>query len=389
MVTEFKITGVPCIYFGPGKIKLLPEILKQYNGRILIVVSKFLATASAQIDQFESELNRLSLYYEFVYVHGEPTAVSVDQIVNSFRSNNIGVVCAIGGGSTIDTGKAISAMLKESGSIENYLEGIGSKLVSGAKVAFIAVPSTAGTGSEATKNAVISRIGPSGYKRSLRHDKYLPDIALIDPELCLNCPPEVTAASGMDAFTQLLEAFLSTNSNPFTDALALKGLCAVNDSLLPAFYDGNNLKARSDMSFAALVSGITLANAGLGVVHGFASSIGGYYDIPHGVICGTMLAEVNKANIIALMEQESKEQLEKIHQIALLFIPGSNLSITELLMKFSDLILEWTDLLKIPRLGTYGVNKSNIEQIVRITDLKYNPVKFSNSALTKILLNRI
>ena len=295
MVSEFKIARIPNIYFGVGKIKLLPGLLKQYKGKVLFVISESMAAYSSQVRQVESITSLSGIDIELVYSHGEPSANSIDEIVNSYRNKNIGVVCGIGGGSTIDTAKAISAMLKEKDSIEHYLEGIGSKTVSGSRVNLIAVPTTAGTGSEATKNAVISKIGIAGYKRSLRHDNYIPDIAIIDPELSLSCPAKITASSGMDAFTQLLESFISSNSNPFTDALAMKGLTAIKDSLLTSYFEETNISAHSDMAFAAMVSGITLANAGLGLVHGFAASIAGYFEIPHGIICGTLLAEVYKA----------------------------------------------------------------------------------------------
>jgi len=390
MVREFSIARIPVIHFGCGKIDLLPDILKQYEGLALIVISKSLASTSPLINQIISDISKSSLKFELVYSQGEPTAVLVDEIVKSFRNLDIAVVCAIGGGSIIDTGKAISAMLKELNSVETYLESVGTNAVSGNKIPFIAIPTTAGTGSEATKNAVISKIGQSGYKRSLRNENYVPDIAIIDPVLSISCPPATTAASGMDAFTQLMESILSTHSNPFTDALAMKGLEAIKNSLIPAFKDGSDIKARSDMSFAALVSGITLTNAGLGVVHGFASSIGGYFDIPHGVICGTLLAKVNEANINAMLYQNVFDnELDKLFRIASLFFPDAKPDKPELIMKFSNLLFEWTSILQIPSLGKYGVSNSDVAQIVKITDLKYNPVKLSNSILKEILLSRI
>ena len=180
----------------------------------------------------------------------------------------------------MDAGKAISAMLTQEGSVKDYLEGVGHKHPSGNKVPFFAVPTTSGTGSEATKNAVLSEIGPNGYKKSLRHDHFVPDLAIVDPDLTLSCPPGLTAYSGMDAFTQLLEAYVSTKAHPFTDALCEKALELLSGSLLQAYQDGENIEAREAMSYAAWTSGIVLAQVGLGVVHGFASAVGGMFDNP-------------------------------------------------------------------------------------------------------------
>ena len=180
-------------------------------------------------------------------------------------------------------------MLPLSDGIINYLEGVELN-PPGSTVSFIAVPTTAGTGSEATKNAVISSIGESGFKKSLRHDNFIPDIAVIDPQLMLSCPETLTAACGLDAIAQLLESYVSSKSNPITDALAFDALTKAIPAFEVAVKDGHkNLEARASMAYGALISGITLANAGLGIVHGFASPIGGFFDIPHGVVCGTLL----------------------------------------------------------------------------------------------------
>lgn len=390
MVNDFQIARIPNIHFGIGKLMMLPSLLFRYDGEALIVISESLAVHSSQIVHIKSAISNSGLNVSYIYIKGEPSAILVDELVNSYRNRNIGVVCAIGGGSVIDTSKAISAMLYEEDSVELYLEGIGSKTVSGKRVPLIAIPSTAGTGSEATKNAVIGKIGMQGYKHSLRHDNYVPDIAIIDPTLSLSCSSSVTAASGMDAFTQLLESFLSTKSNSFTDALAFTGLKAIKDSLLAVYSDGTNLKARTDLALAAMVSGITLANAGLGLVHGFASSLGGFFEIPHGVICGTLLAEVFKAHICVLIEQEHNEALiEKFVLLAKLFLPESDLTKIELLMNFSDLLYKWTNILQIPRLGDYGVKASDAQNIINITEFKNNPLILPESVLMKILLNRI
>ncbi len=389
MVTDFKIARIPVIQFGCGKFSMLPEIIKQYEGKVLMVLSKSLAAGSMQIKKMESDLKKAKISFEIAYVHGEPTVSTIDEISGLYRHSKIKAICGIGGGSVIDTAKAVSAMLTEQGTVEHYLEGVGTKSVTGERIPLIAIPSTAGTGAEATKNAVISKTGPAGFKRSLRHDNYIPEIALIDPELCFSCPPEITASSGMDAFTQLMESYLSTNANPFTDALALKGLAAIREALLPAFIDGLNLNARSAMSFAALLSGITLANAGLGVVHGFASSIGGYFNIPHGAICGTLLAAVNKANIAEISLLDKSVQQEKMLVLASLFIPEPGLSEIDRLKKFADFIFDLTEKLKLPRLGEYGVTEADVESIVKITDQKFNPIRLSDQVLREILSARI
>jgi alcohol dehydrogenase class IV len=390
MVNDFKIARIPIIHFGSGKIKVLPELLRKYDGRILFILSKSFTSNFTHLKLIKSKLDVSNTQYDIIYSNGEPTVSSIDEIVSSFRHRNITIVCSIGGGSTIDTGKAVSAMLIETDSVENYLEGVGSKEVTGLSLPFIAIPTTAGTGSEATKNAVISRIGISGYKRSLRHENFVPSIALIDPELSLGCPSDITAASGMDAFTQLLESFLSSNSNPFTDAVSFKGLEAISRSLLKVYNDGHDLNARSDISLAALLSGISLANAGLGAVHGFASSIGGYFNIPHGIICGSLLAEVFKYNVKLIMEQNlQNEQFNKLVLLAHLFLPDLKVSGNELIMNFSDLLAEWVKILNIPKLGTFGITLTDVDRIVSVTDIKNNPVKLSQSNLREILINRI
>ena len=184
----------------------------------------------------------------------------------------------------MDAGKSISAMLTKTESIKEYLEGIGTKKHDGKKMPFVAVPTTSGTGSEATKNAVISEIGGRGFKKSLRHDNFVPDSVVIDPRLMISCPQNVTAASGMDVFSQLIEGYLSTNSSPMTDALALSGLRYIKEGLLKSYETGDDIDARGKVAYASYLSGVVLANAGLGTVHGFASPIGGYFDIPHGVV---------------------------------------------------------------------------------------------------------
>jgi alcohol dehydrogenase class IV len=298
-------------------------------------------------------------------------------------------VIAIGGGSVIDAGKAISAMLPINEPVEWYLEVVGHKSHPGTKIPFIAVPTTSGTGSEATKNAVISKPGAAGYKRSLRHDNFVPDIAVVDPTLTLSCPPSVTAACGMDAFTQLLESYVSSKSTAMSDALALDGMKAILRSLDDAYHK-NTIEARSDMSYAAMLSGITLANAGLGLVHGYASSVGGFFDIPHGVVCGTMLAVTTAKTIQHLRNTQSNaEGLKRYSNVGRLITNNAETKENEALDELVKQLNDWTVSLRMPRLSSYGVQASDLEKIAKITDNKNNPVKLSQNEILEILHERL
>ncbi len=237
------------------------------------------------------------------------------------------MVIAIGGGSVMDAGKAISAMVLQNDSVMAYLEGVGEgKQHNGLKVPMIAVATTSGTGSEATKNAVLSQVGENGFKKSLRHDNFVPNVAILDPELMVTCPQSVTVASGLDALTQLLGAYVSTKATPLTDALALSGIEHFKEGFMGVCSGlSKDTQMRGHMAYASLMSGIVLANAGLGIVHGFASSVGGYFDIPHGVVCGTLLGEAVKLNI-QLMNQDKDRYNEALKKYAKVgsILTGSN-----------------------------------------------------------------
>ena len=248
-----------------------------------------------------------------------------------------------------------------------FLEGIGNRTHNGEKLPFVAVPTTSGTGSEATRNAVLSKVGPDGFKKSIRHDRFVPDVAVIDPELMLSCPPEVSAACGMDAFTQLLESYVSTRASPFTDALAYSGISFLTDSLIPVCTtEGKSIEKRAAMAYAALVSGMTLANAGLGVVHGLASPIGGLFSIPHGVVCGTLVGAETRANIEKLRNRAggSPRPATKYAEIGALlcgkaFREEEGNPCCDLLIEKID---EWIETLAIPRLSEYGILASDLGQ---------------------------
>ncbi|MDZ7635359.1 MAG: iron-containing alcohol dehydrogenase [Bacteroidales bacterium] len=314
----------------------------------------------------------------------------MDETVQKFRGREVNAVVSIGGGSVIDAGKAISAMLTAPGSTQGYLEAIGTREHPGTKVPFIAVPTTSGTGSEATKNAVISKVGKEGFKRSLRHDNFVPDAAVVDPELTLDCPPEITAAAGMDCFTQLTEAYLSTKANEYTNALALEGIRAINRSLLRSYTHGDDINARSDMSFAALTSGICLANAGLGAVHGLAGTIGALFEVPHGVVCGTLMSGANEMNVRELRKRGGDETaLGKYAVMGRIFADANGKSDSYYVDFFLDYLSAVTCRLDLPKLSRYGLGADNLPAIAGQADLKNNPVRLSGEHLTEILVNRL
>lgn len=384
---NFKLSATPTIYFGANKIKMLPELIAEFGNNALIVTGKSSFVKRYNAMELFSDLEAASIENKIIHIDGEPSPEQIDQAIKTSRNRKPDVVVAIGGGSVMDAGKAISAMLSETGSIIDFLEGIGTRLPSGKKIPFIAVPTTAGTGSEATKNAVITRVGKDGFKKSLRHDNYIPNIALVDPMLTLGCPSAITAASGMDAFTQLLESFLSVNSNPLTDVLALEGIRLVFKSLETAVDKSNDLDARTGMSYASLLSGITLANAGLGVVHGFAQPLGSLYTIPHGAACGTLIGAANRITVQRLSERNDVHTLNKYFQVA------SFLSTERDQIKAIDQLLDELDRLtqkfKLPRLGSYGITEHDFPDIIKNTGLKYHPIDLNAADLSWILKQRL
>jgi alcohol dehydrogenase class IV len=390
MVGAFNFSKIPEIHFGNNKLTLLPQKVKYFGGKLLLVTGKSSFIQSKKGNALLKFLSDEGIVYEIISFGGEPTASFIDEVCKTYCYSAYNVVVSIGGGSVIDAGKAISAMLTVDEPIETYLEGSSTfKPHPGSKLPFIAIPTTAGTGSEATKNAVISQIGENGFKRSLRHNNFVPDLAIIDPELTVNCPPIVTSASGLDAFTQLFESYVSTQSSAFTDGLSYDGMVHVQKSLRKVYSDPHDIDARTDMSYAALLSGISLAHAGLGTIHGFASSIGAAFDIPHGVICGTLLGEVNRFNIELLSKSDNFLVLQKYVQIGKLFSDVQGKSDEYYIHSLVDSINTLINDLQIPKLSKFGVSITDSKQIALKTSNKNNPINFSVSQLETILNNRI
>lgn len=390
MVKPFQFARLPDILFRNGSIHELPSIIMKYGCPIIIVSGKTSFTGSAKGKEFFQLLEEEKIVYNQLIIPGEPTPAMIDEAVKICRGKGVKLIIGIGGGSVLDAGKALSAMLTVTGSVKEYLEGVGNREHPGTKIPFVAVPTTSGTGSEATKNAVISEVGQEGFKKSLRHDHFVPDIAVLDPELTLECPSSITAASGMDCFTQLTEAFLSDKASEFTDAFAWRGLNAIKFSLLKSYRDGHDIEARSGMSFAALCSGICLANAGLGTVHGFASSIGGRFNIPHGLICGTLMAPVNKINVRELRKLKvDSPGLKKYAELGKLFVEAIGKRDDYYIDGFIEYLYQLNLELSLPGLSGYGLNVQDINLICAETENKNNPVNLDVQALSEALRESI
>jgi alcohol dehydrogenase class IV len=387
MINSFSFSTTPHLYFGTGKISILPSVITSFASKVLVVTGAESFVSSPQGLKLREQLELQGIDAEYHIIDKEPTPAMIDAAVTKFHSLGPEVVVAVGGGSVLDAGKAISAMIPLNEPVKDYLEGVGSKASHpGIKIPFIAIPTTSGTGSEATKNAVLSETGENGYKRSLRHDNFVPDVAIIDPELTLNCPAETTAASGMDAFTQLLESYLSLSANPVTDALCLQGLDLVSRSLMAAYKNGADIDARTDMALASYLSGITLANAGLGLVHGFASSIGGYFEIRHGVICSSLMPAVNQLTVQKLRSKQSNEQaLKKYAVVGKMFSSGENRSQDDYIDHLLLTLHNWANEMKIPKLRQGGVSTADFQKIVAATGNKNNPVALDQEEMNKVL----
>ena len=390
MIDSFQFFPLPEIHFGRGKRLEIISAVLTYGKNALLLTGASSVHSSGHGKEIISGLKQagVNLYHEVI--SHEPSPSVIDEIAEQYRGDKIDVVIAIGGGSVMDAGKAVSAMIPVEGSITQYLEGVGDREHPGTKIPFIAMPTTSGTGSEMTKNAVISEVGEHGFKKSLRHKNFIPEIAIIDPEMMLSCPAGLTAASGMDAFTQLLESYVSRQANPMTDALALQGLKQIKNYLLRAFLEGdNNLEARSGMALAATFSGITLAHAGLGLVHGFASPLGAYFDIPHGVVCGTLMAPVFAYTIENLIEQPDHPAIHKLLIVSKVFADFKYKTDKEYLQAFKEKLIHITNLLEVPGLSDYGFKEEAIPMIISKTSHKSHPVKLSDSQMEETLQSRI
>jgi alcohol dehydrogenase len=388
----FSIARLPRIEFGAGTIGKLPDIAAAYGKRVLLVTGAASFVKGPHWKPLCAALKNRGIGWEQVRVSGEPSPELVDQAARQFRAAKIDAVIGIGGGSALDAGKAIAGLLKVNHSVMDFLEGVGPELpYPGPAIPFIAVPTTAGTGSEAAKNAVLSIGGAQAFKKSFRHDQLVAQYAIVDPDLLTSCPPELIAANGMDAITQLLESFVSLRANAFTDPLALAGLRAARDSLLPWFEQGADADphCRAGMAYAALLSGVALAQTGLGSVHGLASPLGALFPIPHGAACGTLVARATEINIAVMEEREPENPaLERYARAGDLLCGCKHMTPTLSRRELVELLYAWTAELKLAPLGKYGVAETDLERIVaqsRGSSMKTNPVVLSDEELRDVL----
>ncbi|MEW5770880.1 MAG: iron-containing alcohol dehydrogenase [Pseudomonadota bacterium] len=391
---NFSLARLPRIEFGPGTVRLLPDKIAAYGHNALIVTGASSLLDGPAWPALAADLASKGICGEIVHVPGEPSPALVDEVVANHRDNPVDCVVGIGGGSALDAAKAIAGLLRPGNSVMDHLEGVGPELpYQGPATPFIAVPTTAGTGSEATKNAVLSTHGETGFKKSFRDDQLMAQWAIIDPDLLASCPPGVLAANGMDAFTQLLESYVSTRANPFMDALAVSGMERVRDALLP-WYEGvgDAAQHRAGMAYAALLSGITLAHVGLGSVHGLASPLGALFPIPHGVVCGTLVAGATRVNIAAMCSSEPDNPALGKYALAGRLLARRALADDEAHAALVETLEDWTRRLDLPRLGAYGIGETDIPRIVansRGSSMKTNPIVLSDVQIAGIVRARL
>lgn len=380
---QFEFASAARIIFGDGRAEQLPQLAREI-GRHALLVSDRLQPDSVKrlIDALPSADLRLTHFS----VSGEPTVDAIDEAKAAAVAAGCDIVISIGGGSVIDAGKASAALIPNAGEALDYLEVIGAgRKLQIAPLPFIALPTTAGTGAEVTKNAVL---GSKAHrvKVSLRDNRMLADIALVDPLLTHSVPPAVTASTGMDALTQVLEPFVSHLANPLTDGFCAEGLRRAGRSLRTVYAQPENAAARSDMALTSLLGGLALANAKLGAVHGFAGVLGGMYDAPHGAICAALLPPVIEANISALKARQPDNPALKRYEYAAQFLLFDRSATAKDAM---DWISETSRIFDIPGLGAYGVCAADFDEIVEkssvSSSMKGNPIALTADELKAIL----
>jgi alcohol dehydrogenase class IV len=383
---SFEFATATRIVFGNGAFREITLAAKSWGRRPLVVAGG----ASEQADRLKKDLAAARLESFTLAVEGEPTLALVAQGLELARGEQCDMVIALGGGSAIDAGKAIAGLLTNPGDLMDYLEVVGKgQALANPAAPFVAVPTTAGTGAEVTRNAVLG-VPERQVKVSLRSSWLLPRLAVVDPELTLGLPPGVTARTGLDALTQLIEACVSVRSNPITDGFCVQGVLLVARSLRRAFHYGQELEARRDMSLAALLSGLALANAGLGVIHGFAAPLGGRFAAPHGAICAAILPHGMEINLRALRARAPQsEALRRYQDVARLLTGRGDATAEDGITWAREICRE----LEIPPLQAYGVGEQDVPALVaeaaKASSMKGNPVALTQEELSEVLTKAV
>jgi alcohol dehydrogenase class IV len=382
-VTGFEFATAPRIVVGAGRAAELPGLLAGLGSRVLVCTG-------ANPARHAGLLGEVELPTAVFPVPGEPTIELARAGTAAAREHGADVVAAIGGGSVIDLGKAVAMLLGNGGDPLDYLEVVGSgRKITQPAVPCVAVPTTAGTGSEVTANAVLAS-PEHGLKASLRSPLMIPRVALVDPRLAFSCPPPVTAASGLDALTQCLEPYVSIRANPLTDGLAREGLRRAGSGLRAAYDDGGDLAARADMATCSLLGGMALANAKLGAVHGLAGVIGGTAAVPHGVACAALLAPVIETNVRALRSVDPGDPVLDRYMEAAQLLTGRPTASIEFGVAW---IRETITLFGMPGLAAFGIGPQDADGIAdkaaMSSSMQGNPIALSRTELRAAILEAL
>lgn len=374
---NFTFSAPQRIVFGVGVAAQLPKLAAELGAKPFVVTGANPARVAEALGDLASAPSG--------QISGEPDIERIRALTEQVRASGADVVVAIGGGSVIDAAKAVAMLVGNDSDVLDHLEIVGKGLpITKASLPVIAIPTTAGTGSEVTANAVV--LSPAdGLKASLRAASMIPRIALVDPQLTVSAPASVTAHAGLDAITQCLEPFVSHLSTPITDALALDGLRRA-DALRRALSSPTDLDARSDMSLVSLYGGLCLANAKLGAVHGFAGPLGGMIDAAHGALCGALLAPVIAANLSALVERDpDNPALDRYRQAAVAVTGRPDAVADDLLAWVREIVAE----AGVPGLGALGLSSDRFdeaaEKAAAASSMKGNPITLTHSELLAVL----
>ncbi len=379
---RFEFATATRIIFGPGTLNEIGAVAARMGKRALVVIGRTPSRAQPLFGLLDEQ----NIGYECFTVNGEPTVEVARAGTDMARRTGCDLIIGFGGGSVLDTGKAIAGLLANSGDPLDYLEIIGrGQPITQPAAPYIAIPTTAGTGAEVTMNAVLAS-KEHHQKVSLRSPLMLPRIALVDPVLTYDLPPDITATTGMDALTQCLEPFVSNKANPMTDSLAREGMIRAAPSLRRAYEHGDDAAAREDMAITSLFGGLSLANAKLGGVHGFAGVLGGMFHAPHGAICARLLPHIMAVNVRALKErQPDSDALRRYDEIGRIFTGQSNATADDGVAWVSEL----GEALQIPPLSAYGVSPADfptlIEKSANASSMQGNPIKLTPDELQEVL----